>query len=220
MKRMALFLASLMLGGCVSTRSVPTPSGALDHFQGQSLTVVTYKKPDFSAQTYGRAMIGGLIGAGVMISEGDALIAQNNVPDPAVQVSETLASRLKARMASVNVNRLADQDTKGDTEEVLSADAGHAGLVLDVETINWMFLYYPLDWTHYRVMMTLRARLIDAESGKRLSQAPCTYLSDDKSPPDYDHLVAERAAVLKTMLAAGADVCVGKMTAGLLGGQM
>ena len=96
---------------------------------------------------------------------------------------------------------------KLDDEASLSRDAGHKGVVLDVETINWMFIYFPLDWSHYRIMYVARARLIDANTGKRIAQAPCTYKSDDKTPPTYDQMLADKAALLKTMLAAAANSC-------------
>lgn len=217
MKKIGILLTALTLGGCVSVRSVPTPPGALDSLHGRHLTVVTYQKPDFAAQTYGKAALG-LLGAAAMITDGNAIIADNQVPDPALRISTDLASALATDIGASETARLADRNTKGDTEDLLSSDVQHNGVVLDVETINWLFVYYPLDWTHYRILMTARARIIDAQSGKRLAQAPCTYLSDDKSPPTYDELLANHAARLKAMLAAGSQSCLSKMSKDLLGG--
>jgi hypothetical protein len=219
MKKLLVLLGAVLLGGCVSTREVATPAGVLESLRGRTLTVATYKKPDFSAMTYGRAMIGGLIGAGVMLSEGNAVIAQNDVPDPAQAVAAKLAPMLSAKLMAPGVNFLKDRDAKGDTEDVLSAAVNQNGVVMDVETINWSFLYYPLDWTHYRVVMVMRARIIDAQSGKRLAQAPCQYLSNENSPPTYDEMLADHAAKLKSMLAAGAEICAAGMMKTLLDGS-
>src|SRR5579872_389729 len=136
MKKIGVLVAVLALGGCVSVRSVPTPSGALDSLRGRPLTVVTYKKPDFAAQTYGKAMLGG-IGAVAAISDGNAIIAGNQVPDPAIQISASLAQSLASSISASGTTALVDRDTKGDTEELLSSDVKHNGVVLDVETINW-----------------------------------------------------------------------------------
>jgi hypothetical protein len=192
MKQIVCLMAALALGGCASVKPEQAPSEAVDALKGQPLTAVTYTRPDFSAMTYGRAAIGGLIGGAVMISEGNAVVKDNDIPDPAVAIA--------ARPAKL------------DDEVSLSRDAGHKGVLLDVETINWMFVYYPLDWTHYRIMYVGRARLIDANAGKRIAQAPCVYQSDDKTPPTYDQMMADKAALLKNMLAAAADSCVDKMS--------
>lgn len=216
MKKISVLMAALCLGGCVSVRSVPTAPGVLDSLHGRLITVVTYKKPDFAAQTYGKAMLGGL-GAVAVITDGDAIIADNQVPDPAVAISARLAEKLAPAIAASSTVTLSDRDAKGDTEEALSNDVKHEGVVLDVETINWSFIYFPLDWTHYRIMLSARARLIDAQTGKRLAQAPCIFLSDEKSPPTYDEMLADSAARLKSMIADAGQSCLVKMSKDLLG---
>jgi hypothetical protein len=212
MKQIVCLMAALALGGCASVKPEQAPSEAVDALKGQPLTAVTYTRPDFSAMTYGRAAIGGLIGGAVMISEGNAVVKDNDIPDPAVQIAARLTPLVADRVKSSGTVAIAARPAKLDDEVSLSRDAGHKGVLLDVETINWMFVYYPLDWTHYRIMYVGRARLIDANAGKRIAQAPCVYQSDDKTPPTYDQMMADKAALLKNMLAAAADSCVDKMS--------
>ncbi|HWM62239.1 MAG TPA: hypothetical protein VNN98_08795, partial [Rhizomicrobium sp.] len=102
-----------------------------------------------------------------------------------------------------------------DDEASLSKDAANKGVVLDIETINWMFVYFPFDWSHYRVTVVARARLIDANTGKRIAQAPCQYQSEEKTPPTYDQMLDNKAALLKSMLEAAADSCADKMAKSL-----
>ena len=165
--------------------------------------------------TYGRAAIGGLIGAGVMISEGNAVVKDNDIHDPAIEIAPKLTALVADRIKAMGTSTIAGRPAKQDDEASLSATVGKTGVILDVETINWMFVYYPLDWSHYRITYVGRARLIDAASGKRIAQAPCMYQSDDKAPPTYDQMLADRAALLKTMFAAATDFCAAKMADGL-----
>ena len=48
-----------------------------------------------------------------------------------------------------------------DSAQDLAQDHRGADYVLDVKTANWMFAYYPSDWSHYRVMYVARFRLIE-----------------------------------------------------------
>ena len=53
----------------------------------------------------------------------------------------------------------------------------------------------------------MRARLIDANTGKRIAQAPCPYASDEDGAPTYDEMLDNQGTRLKQMLSAGADFC-------------
>ena len=215
MKRAIWLVSAFALGGCASVKPVQAPADAVDALKGQPLTSVTYVKPDFSAITYGRAAIGGLIGGAVMVSEGNAVVKENDIQDPALRIEPKLTALVADRLKASGSIKMADRATKLDDEASLSKDAGHKGMVLDVETINWMFVYFPLDWSHYRVMYVARARLIDANTGKRIAQAPCEYKSADAMPPTYDQLTDNKAALLKTMLEAAANSCAEIMAKGL-----
>jgi hypothetical protein len=224
MKKVIVVASAIALSGCVSMKAQQVESGATTAYAGAPLTVVTYKKPAFSAMTYGRAMlgafgaVGGAVGGLANISAGNEIIQQNEVPDPAHDIAARVAPVLAARLKTSAITTLADQDDSD--EKKLSAASGNKGLVLDIQTLNWMFLYFPLDWTHYHVMYTARARLIDASSAKVIGQVPCTYDSgDDKTPaPNYDTLLADHAAVLKAKLATAQADCIQKIESGMLAG--
>ena len=90
---------------------------------------------------------------------------------------------------------------------MLASNPG-ADYVLDVQTLNWSFAYFPTNWTHYRVMYAARVRLIDATSKAVVAEAGCRSVpSDDKDAPTYDQLLADKAALLKSHLAKAAAAC-------------
>jgi hypothetical protein len=215
MNRILCCLGAFALSGCMSVKPVQAPADAVNALQGQPLTVVTYVRPDFAAMTYGKAMIGGLLGAGLMISDGNTVVRENDIPDPALAIETKLTPLIADRLKASGTTRIADRDAKRDDEASLSKDAGSKGVVLDIETINWMFVYFPFDWSHYRVMVVARARLIDANIGKRIAQAPCQYKSEDKTSPTYDQMLDSKAALLKTMLAAAGSFCADTMAKSL-----
>jgi hypothetical protein len=211
MKRIIWLASALALGGCMSVKPVQAPAEAVDALKGQPLTAVTYVRPDFAAMTYGKAAIGGLIGGAVMVSDGNAIVKENEIPDPVLRIEPKLTALVAERLKATGTTKIANRAAKLDDEASLSKDTGNKGVVLDIESINWMFVYFPFDWTHYRVVYTARARLIDAGSGKRIAQAPCEYKSEDKVPPTYDQMLENKAELLKTMLVTAADTCAETM---------
>jgi hypothetical protein len=84
-----------------------------------------------------------------------------------------------------------------------------ADLILDVKTLNWMYLYYPSQWSKYHVMYMARVRLIDGKTGALVAQHLCKVdPTDPKNPPTSDALRADHAALLKQSLHKAADTCV------------
>jgi hypothetical protein len=217
MKKMAVAFMAFILSGCVSVRPVPTASQAFDSYHDAPLTIATYKTPDFAATTYGAAMFG-VVGALSMIEKGNEIIRDNEVPDPALTIAAKLTPAVSGKFKTSGGTTVPGLDTKSDNEKALATLAQSKGLILDVETINWSFVYFPLDWTHYRIIYVARARLIDAHTQQRLAQAPCEYKSDEKESPDYDMMLANRADILKQMFARAGDQCAETMRKMLLGG--
>ncbi len=91
--------------------------------------------------------------------------------------------------------------------------ANHSGLVLDVETRQWMVGYFPFDWGHYKLQYGARARLIDAVTGKAIRKSTCYFTTaDDENPPNDTRVVENDAAWLKDRLSKAADACVATFT--------
>jgi hypothetical protein len=224
MKKNAALLALLLLSGCANIREAAPPAGALDGFQGQLLSVVTYRKPDFMPTTYGKVASGALLGlVGGLVAAAAApdrdIIEKNAIKDPAEEISRRLSESLASNLKPSATRMITERDPASNDEAKISTATGKAGLILDVQTLVWGFIYLPLDLTHYKLMYTARSRLIDAARGKQLAQAPCTYDDPDTNPrPSYDEMLADNAAKLKDMLKKATDFCAIKMQATLLGG--
>jgi hypothetical protein len=206
-------------------QAVKPSDDAMSALKGTHITVVTYGKSPFTAMTYGKAMLGGLggavggaIGGGIALSEGNKIIRDNDVPDPAVAIAAKLSPLLATRLSASGVDTITDHDPDANSEKVLVGIASGKGAVLDVQTLWWEFIYFPLDWSHYHILYSARARLLDAASGQVIAQAPCKFDTENDTPrPDYDTMLADKAAKLKAMLAEAETACTASMEKDLFG---
>ncbi len=207
LKRLILIAAMITLGGCVSTKVAPLDTQQIARFQGGTITVSHREKPVFMAQTAGKATFA-LVGAAAMVAAGNKIVADNAVEDPAVYIAQQLAAELALTHAlviadnggvvadSMDVNKLARQYSKAD-------------LLLDVQTADWTFVYFPTDWNSYQVIYRTKLRLIDTKSAKMVAEGYCERVPGKTSDaPSYNELVGNGAAGLKQRLASAAKSCV------------
>ena len=205
-----LFLASSMiLGGCVAVRQVPLPESESSRFAGRALQRSAYPKPDFAAYTAGKAQFG-LIGAALIISAGNEIIREHGVEDPAVRIGHELAHTLVLRYSL----QLATSDppvSQSDDVGALLQTYGDADLILDIKTINWMFIYFPSDWDNYRVLYSARLRVIDRQQQTVIAEGFCNYkpeYENTNTAPTRDELLGNDAEGLKRELAKAGDWCI------------
>ena len=181
-----LLLASLFFVGCVSTKNVPVADSDIEDFRNHTVTVSKRGLPDFAASTAGKAAFG-LIGAAAMISEGNKIIRENEVEDPANYISEQLSSALSDKYELVRIDtstsELESEDVKNISRVFKDAD-----YVLDVRTINWSFVYFPSDWNNYRVIYSSIDRAPQPTFWPESSRQPDsrkTYGDSDTGSPAY-----------------------------------
>lgn len=200
-----LVVAASVLAGCTTVSHVPLSKDASQSLQGKTVARTEYPAPDFTAMTPGKAAFA-LLGAAAMVSEGNAIVKNNEIADPALAISMALASRLEAARASKTIERPISAAI--DEPAALAAGAAAADFVLDVKTLNWMFGYYPTNWSGYRVMYAARLRLIDAKSRAVVAETACqTIQGDDAAPPSMEQLLDGKAALLKDYLGKAAVQC-------------
>lgn len=95
------------------------------------------------------------------------------------------------------------------TPKELAAQYSDADVLLDVQTINWSFVYFPTDWNSYRVIYSAKIRVIDVKKSKLLAEGFCSRIPENsETAPSHDELLADQAARLKQELRIGADHCV------------
>jgi hypothetical protein len=211
MFRLLVVVAAALTAGCVSVEQIPMSASSAEAIKGKELVLAERAKPDFSAMTPSRGAFG-MIGAAVTISEGNKLVQEHGVEDPAVYIARTLASDLQGRYST----RLSPKGAPVASDAVadLVKNAPGTDLVLDVRTINWSFVYFPTAWGKYRVIYSARMRLVDAKDGKVLAEGGCQRVPEHSpDAPSYDELVVNSAARLKHELRTAADFCISEFKA-------
>lgn len=213
--RICILVLSLALTGCVSTKTIPLQGESIAARHGGTITASVREKPDFSAMTAGKAMFG-MIGAAAMISAGNEIVRTNGVEDPAVVIGDRLMADLAAAH-SLNVKARSNAIAATNEPDKLASLYPETDLLLDVQTVNWSTVYFPTDWNSYRVIYSVKLRLLDTHKGKMVAEGFCARVpekSDDA--PGYDELLADNAAVLKRELAIATDYCVGELRSKVL----
>lgn len=200
-----LALASLVVSGCVSTKSVSMSDGVRQALADRPVHPTTRAEPPaFAAQTAGKAMFGG-IGAAAMIKAGNDLVRENDITDPAPGISQALAAEVAARFSAHAAEAVAMEDGNPLTPT--------AGYVVDVRTVNWSFIYFPTDWDNYRVIYSAQMRVLDPE-GAVVAQEFCSRVPEySEDAPTYDQLLADGAARLKQEIAIAGDHCLAQFRA-------
>ncbi|WP_267226253.1 hypothetical protein [Dyella silvae] len=196
---------AVVLSGCVSAPTKSLDSGSA--LQGKHVVVTQYAKPDFSAMTPGKAAFG-MFGAMAMVSAGNELVKSENIEDPAIEISEQIANDMAVKR-SATVLPSSHQIAADDNPASLVKIYPGADVILDVKTINWMYSYYPTQWSKYHVFYAARVRLIDGKTGALVAQQLCKVdPTDPNDPPTNDALRADHAALLKQFLHKAASTCV------------
>ena len=197
--KMMMVAGLVMLTGCVSTKIVPLQQARMATLQGKTLTILKREKPSFAATTAGKATLG-IIGAVAMVAKGNSIVRENDIADPAGYIAEQLAGDL-ANAHSMTVV------PAGESADVL----------LDVQTVNWGFAYFPTDFDNYRVLYGAKLRLMDNRSRKVLAEGFCGRKPEKSdSAPGYEELLADQAARLKQELTASADHCIAEFRSKVL----
>jgi hypothetical protein len=204
----ALLLSAALLTACSTATNAPMRADAAGTLEGRSVVLSRYAKQDFSALTAGKGAFAA-VGAGAAVSTGNELVKQEGIADPAVAVSDALGKRLAQRYRLTP--KPAGMEAKSDNVGELAQTYAGSDLLLDVKTQAWGFVYYPTDWSHYRIMYNARLRLIDLKTKAVLAEGTCV-LAPEKTAdsPTYEELLAQNAARLKREFAGAETACIDK----------
>jgi len=207
MKTWILLIATATLvSGCVSTTTKTIDAQALSAVRNQSVLRTARDMPDFGELTPAKAPFG-LLGAVATISEGNKTVATNHIADPAVAIADALLGAMQSSHGMQAVASPVRIDSE-DPARIAGLARGKARYVLDVRTLMWQMMYFPTDWTHYQVMYTAKARLIDVAAGTVVAEAFCKQLPESNAQaPTFDEMLALNAARLKSINATYARTC-------------
>jgi hypothetical protein len=137
---------------------------------------------------------------------------QYGLADPALRVAGKLGQELQASFGVARVDVV--------PQAVAQDDPGGSGLALDVRTEQWLLLYFPTDWSHYRVAYGARARLVEGPDARVLWQSSCEVMGSDLSAsPTLPELEANGGALLEEKLGEVGDECARQLVAALAGGE-
>ena len=213
MKKVVLLISLFaMLSACVSTKNIKISAVDIKQLNPNNLAITTRVKPDFAAMTAGKAMFA-MLGAAAMIAAGNDIVKENEIDDPARYIQAELAKALNASYV-FTLSDKAPVTVKTDKAAKITAAFPESDLVLDVETINWSFAYFPTDWDNYRVIYSVKLRLFNTKTNTIVAEGFCSRVpEEDASAPSYDELLVNKAAKLKEELKIAADQCIGELKA-------
>ena len=213
--RLLVLAAAVLATGCVSVQNRPLTDAAATSLSGADIARTSRERPSFSAMTAGKAAFG-MLGAAAMISAGNDVVTNNNIEDPAHKIADALLSAIAEKHGAEVVEQRVETDS-GKPADVVRNTPSSTRFVLDVQTINWSFGYFPTDWNSYRVMYSAKAQLLERSTGKVVAEGFCSRVPEaTEDAPSHETLLADNAAVLKRELNLAADECIATLKATML----
>jgi hypothetical protein len=214
-KRLAL-VGAVLVGSACATGQVALDDGARARLRGAEMRAVhhestfTVRVP--SGGLFGGGVVGAVASETVAGGRGEAMREQYGLADPALRVAGKLGQDLRASFGVARVDVVA--------QPVAQDEPGGSGLTLDVRTDQWLLLYFPTDWSHYRVAYRARARLLEGPDTRVLWQSSCEVMGSDLSAsPTLEELEANGAALLREKLGEVGDECARQLATALAGGE-
>ncbi len=204
--------------GCASTETVRLADNPGVSLAGKQLHSTREAPPSFLAMT---PIHGGLAAFGAMaaFSEGDTLVVQEGIENPANMIEDAIARHLRSRHNAAGSGRaLLFDDDKPDDLAAWARQNNVRDLIVDVETNGWGFNYQGFNFSSYTVGYSATFRLIDPATGDVLAQHFCSGGSHDdpEGAPTHDQLLANNAALLKSLLNQRAEACIAEITTQVL----
>ncbi len=211
MKALPLVVACMLLGACASTQNLAVSPDTLKTMQGKSLFLIQRESPSFVAMTSGKGMFA-VAGVGAAVAAGNTMVSENDIVDPAMDISRTLSRNLAE---NYGVTPGGESDTaESDSIDSLVRLAGGNDYALDVATNGWSYMYDGFSFGDYFVGYSSKLRLIDVRAAKVISSGLCVYDAKKagKSPVSHETLLADNAAYIKQELAVASNHCIREFT--------
>lgn len=201
-----MLLVAPIVVGCATVPTQSVSNQAMVAWKGKTVAFTSRPRPSMVMMTAGKAVFG-VIGVAAGVSAGNALVKQDNIPDPAPLVAQDLLQIAVQHYGVVPASLPpAAVDTRDAAE--LAKAANGADLLFDVESLGQAIYYYPTDWSHYWLMSGLILRVVDVHTGVVVGQSVCRQSSQHQAnPPSKVQLLANGGQVLKSMIAAQSAAC-------------
>lgn len=215
--RIAALSSFISLLSACAPAPIRVTDDSIKALQGAQIKVVHFEPADFAIFTTTNATFGPL-GAVAAIKAGNAMVREDGIDDPSAYIGHALAERLGQTYHFSAITDVSQpQSVKADDPAYAKALADD-GLVIDVRSYMWSFIYFPTHWTKYKALYSARARIIDVKSGTVIGQQTCQVKDGDAdSAPGYDALTANKGQVLKEQIRKAADTCIMQIAAKIPG---
>ena len=216
--RHAVVLAALLATvGCASTETVRLADNPGASLTGKQLHSTREAPPSFLALTATHGAFA-VVGVAAAAADGNTLVAQAGIEDPAPMIEDAIARHLRNRHGTTNGRPLMFDDDKPGDLAAWGRRNNVRDLIVDVETNGWGFNYQGFNFSSYTVGYSAVFRLIDSSTGEVLAQHFCAGASHDdaEGAPSHDELLANDAALIKSLLAERAQVCIDEITTQVL----
>jgi hypothetical protein len=205
--RFLLVAVLVPLVGCSAIKPKELAGADAGQLQGKTLGYARYSElPDFIAQTPVNVQFG-LLGVATAISNGNSMIRDNKIEDPALDMAKQLADELAAAQ-NMTVAHAAAAVESADLDKVIAAYP-QADYILDMRTSGWGSIYYVSDFNNYKVAYSVHARLIDRKAKTVLAEKACSYTpiyEDTNKAPSYREL--KQGTGLRSQLSQSVDYCL------------
>ncbi len=201
----------VFLSSCVSTQTLTLSGSDSSFLKEKTITITHSKKPSFSEVTVGK-MFAAIpivpLGVAWMIHDGNKLIKENNIADPATIISSDLADKIRKNYKSKIVDEKEVVDI-GSVEEMSDRYRDSSDYVLDVRTINWSLNYAQYSFNTYHILYSSKLRLIDVKTKKIVAEGFCP--SQTINPQSYNWYTKDNAAALKDVLKNLVSYCTSSL---------
>ena len=204
----AMALSLLPLGAQAAKAPTPISDADAAALRGKTAAVTLHETPSFVAFTAGKAGFG-LLGFPGMVKAGNDFVKENEVSDPTLLLRDRLGTMLQDAygLQVKPVDATVTEEKK--PAKIAALHAADADVVLSVRSLGWNYAYYPTDWNHYWVGYAAEVQLINAKTGKSMSQAVCgANTQANPIKPSLENLRADRAQLTKDILNGLGWLCV------------
>jgi hypothetical protein len=192
MKKIILVTALVAACSGCATKTISLAPSKMENFRGKTIACAVPPAPSFEAMHGGKSLLGRSIGQLAQTIKGDQIIHDNQIADPAQEISKALVSEL-----STAYDLKVLPPIQPERKKICQAD-----LILETRTTNWGFCYFLSNWKNYFVTYHSSVRLIDTRTGTCLAAGEALFdgRNNGSLPYSYDGLTADQAAGLKAEL--------------------
>ena len=202
----SVFLLSL-LSNCVYTKNIVMSDIDSQRLNGKTIATVFRDKSDMTLKTpFHAAMLGGFLVHWNMVSQGNKIVKENNIEDPAFLISQKLKDSLvkNYKLEALSINNQKEV-SRYNVDKISNSYKEFVDYVIDVRNLNWGISYVSGDISNYAITYSSEFKLIDVKNKMVVAENSCTYTPYKKYPKNI--ILEDNAKILKQEFLGAANAC-------------